>query len=119
MEGRPVTLSTQQLDGHLLIPDLLHAAPAARSVLDRYGLRGCGGPDGPAESLAYFARVHDVPLDQLLGELRHHLHSSPAPTESPPRPEDSIYRPFFLSAIAVTLTAGAVWGAYLLLRIGW
>src|SRR5437764_5558498 len=32
---------------------------------------------------------------------------------------DAIYRPFFKAGIAVVLTLGAVWGAYLLLRIGW
>src|SRR5437764_13556892 len=31
---------------------------------------------------------------------------------------DAIYRPFFKAGIAVVLTLGAVWGAYLLLRIG-
>ena len=30
---------------------------------------------------------------------------------------EDIYRPFFLSGIAIVLTLGAVWGAYLLLRI--
>ena len=38
-----------------MIPDLLKAAPQVRPVLDRYGLRGCGGPLGPMESLAFFA----------------------------------------------------------------
>src|SRR5919197_1131479 len=31
---------------------------------------------------------------------------------------ETIYRPFFKAGIAVVLTLGAVWGAYLLLRIG-
>jgi hypothetical protein len=31
----------------------------------------------------------------------------------------AIYRPFFKAGIAVVLTLGAAWGAYLLLRIGW
>lgn len=34
-----------------------------------------------------------------------------------PRAVDVIYRPFFKSGIAVVLTLGAAWGAYLLLRI--
>ena len=48
--------------------------------------------------------------------------TTPAP--SPPRPAAArpstpplIYHRFFLTGIAVTLTAGAVWGAWLLLRI--
>jgi len=34
-----------------------------------------------------------------------------------PRPEDAIYRPYFKAGIAVVLSLGAVWGAYLLIRI--
>src|SRR5690606_5695480 len=52
------------------IPELLAKSPTARAVLDRYGLRGCGGPLGPSESLRFFARAHGVPLDRLLRELR-------------------------------------------------
>ena len=43
-----------------------------------------------------------------------------APGAAQRRPQwtaDAIYRPFFLGGIAVILTLGAVWGAYLLLRI--
>ena len=56
-------------DERTLIPDLLHTSPQARAVLDRYGLRGCGGPNGPCESLGFFARAHDVPITALLQEL--------------------------------------------------
>ncbi len=102
------------------IPDLLRLAPHVRPVLDRYGLRGCGGCAGPAESLGFFARAHDVPVERLLGELRERLdHPPPSANEPPsrPGPADGIYRPFFRSGIAVVLTLGAAWGAYLLLRI--
>ena len=116
-----------------LIPELLAARPAARRVLDQYGLHGCGGPQGPVETLAFFARAHDVPLDRLLAELRAAEQAvSPAQLAShPTRPipanpiqpvnstaADTIYRPFFKAGIATVLTLGAVWGAYLLLRIG-
>jgi hypothetical protein len=103
----------------LLIPDLLRAAPQVRPVLDRYGLRGCGGPLGPAETIGFFAKAHDVPLAHLLDELR----SASARPFSPATPDedfsDRIYRPFFKAGIVVALTLGAAWGAYLLLRIGW
>jgi hypothetical protein len=114
-------LSPAVLQGTLLIPDLLRSAPHLRPVLDRYGLRGCGGPLGPRESLAFFAHAHDVPLDRLLGELRAGLERTPAAEGAVPpaaRPVDAIYRPFFKAGIAVVLTLGAAWGAYLLLRIG-
>jgi hypothetical protein len=36
------------LTEHTLIPDLLARWPHTRAVLDRYGLKGCGGASGPA-----------------------------------------------------------------------
>jgi hypothetical protein len=77
---------------------------------------------GPAETLSFFARAHDVPTDRLLHELRECLmsHSEPATRRESAAPvlqEDTIYQPFFQAGIAVTLTLGAVWGAYLLLCI--
>jgi hypothetical protein len=111
----------ERLDEQTMIPDLLRAAPQVRPVLDRYGLRGCGGPEGPVESLHFFARAHDVPLGRLLEEVR----AAARRDDSPPTPRvnneehlaDTIYRPFFKAGIAVVLTLGAAWGAYLLLRI--
>jgi hypothetical protein len=111
---------TEWVDEGLKIPDLLRVAPQVRPVLDRYGLHGCGGTLGPVESLGYFARAHDVPVDRLVREVRESLATQPQP--APParavRTEDMIYRPFFKWAIAIVLTLGATWGAYLLLRIG-
>jgi hypothetical protein len=103
-----------------MIPDLLRAAPQVRPVLDRYGLRGCGGPLGPVESLGSFAQAHEVPLAALLEELRAAA-GADAPSGPPAGPvwADAIYRPFFQAGIAVVLTLGAAWGAYLLLRIAW
>lgn len=109
------------LDEGTLLPDLLKAAPNVRPVLDRYGLRGCGGEHGPMESLGFFARAHGVPLDQVLGEVRACLAMDAAPTgptDAASDPiADAIYQPFFKSGIAVALTLGALWGAFLLVRI--
>lgn len=114
-------MTTAQLpDAGTLIPDLLRALPGARAVLDRYGLRGCGGPEGPAETLGFFARAHEVPLDRLCREIEEAARrSSPPPTPAAPAAElaDTLYRPFFKAGIAVVLTLGAAWGAYLLARI--
>jgi hypothetical protein len=102
-----------------LIPELLAELPQTRQVLDRYGLRGCGGPQGPVESLEFFARAHDVPLGMLLTEIRM---AAKSPQENSARPPvelaDAIYRPFFVAGILTVLSLGAVWGAYLLARIG-
>jgi len=107
----------------LPIPELLRTAPQVRTVLDRYGLQGCGGPLGPAETLGFFARAHDVPIGQLLNELREQLAKTPetarpAPAAPASALSDTIYRPFFKTGILVVLTLGATWGAYLLVRIG-
>lgn len=107
------------LGADLLIPDLLRRAPQVRGVLVRYGLRGCGGPLGPHESLGFFAQAHDVPLDRLLQEIRAEMEQPKAGSTRLPlvNRADEIYRPFFRAGIVVALTLGAVWGAYLLLRI--
>jgi hypothetical protein len=110
--------TAEWINGQVMIPDLLRAAPQARPVLDRYGLRGCGGELGPVESLGFFAKAHDVPLPRLLDELRQACETpGPAPGPTGQQPGDAIYRPFFKAGIAVVLSLGAVWGAYLLLRI--
>ncbi len=111
-------------DQDTLIPDLLSQTPQARQVLDRYGLRGCGGENGPHETLGFFARAHDVPVQQLLDDVRAHR-APPAPQAAVPLGAarvsvgDTIYRPFFKAGIATVLTMGAVWGAWLLVRIAW
>jgi hypothetical protein len=110
--------ATGSVDETTLIPEVLRQAPQVRAVLDRYGLRGCGGRHGPAETLGHFARAHDVPLPRLLDEVR--AAAAGAPTAGAPEPAgaaDAIYRPFFKAGILVVLTLGAAWGAYLLLRI--
>jgi hypothetical protein len=113
-----MAVSPDWVDETVQIPDLLRRAPGARPVLDRYGLRGCGGSWGPAESLGFFAKAHDVPVEQLLGEIRKSIAESAEVTAGGPAQRvDAIYRPFFKAGIAVVLTFGAVWGAYLLLRI--
>lgn len=115
------TFSTaDQIDAQVMIPDLLQEAPQARAVLDRYGLRGCGGPLGPVESLGFFAKAHDVPIQRLLQEIDQAVHQANTPSlpiSDVGNPADTIYRPFFKAGIAVVLSLGAVWGAYLLLRI--
>jgi hypothetical protein len=115
-----MTATSNQIGEKTLIPDLLKAVPQARGVLDRYGLRGCGGPLGPVETLGFFAKAHDVPLPRLLDELfKASNQSLPTAESNAPTGElaDTIYRPFFKAGIAVVLSLGAVWGAYLLLRI--
>ena len=111
-----------QPDSRTMIPDLLRATPQARPVLDRNGLRGCGGALGPHESLEFFARAHDVPLDQLLRETHEAVESGDTQQSSQSAFSetlaDSIYRPFFRAGIAgasgiLELTGLALWGGHL------
>ncbi len=53
----------------LLLPELFRLHPETRIVFDRHGLRGCGGPLGPCESIGFFARAHGVDEESLLHEL--------------------------------------------------
>lgn len=111
--------STHVVDPTRLIPDLLQEHPAARLVLDRHGLAGCGGPNGPHETLRFFARAHGIDEERLLLEIDEAI-QRPEALAPPQAPSiaDAIYRPFFVAAIAVALTAGATWGAWILWNIG-
>ncbi len=108
-----------------LIPDVIRRNPLARSVFDRYGLRGCGGRTGPVESIRFFAQTHGVDEGRLLAELSR-AGCTPSAGDavglsvSNPAPQaiDTIYRRFWTAGILLVLTAGATWGAWLLWRIG-
>jgi hypothetical protein len=103
-----------------LLPDLLLAHPEARTVFDRYGLRGCGGRLGPYETIRFFAQVHGVDERRLLDELERAISAPPShragagTDQGAPNLADTIYRRYFLGGIVVALTAGATWGAWLL-----
>jgi len=103
----------------LFLPELIREHPETRAVFDRYGLRGCGGRLGPHESIHFFARTHGVDENRLLAELAAVVARPGDATDADaPGVADTIYRRYFLGAIAVTLTAGATWGALLLWKIG-
>lgn len=111
-----------EISAQTMIPELLRAYPSARRVLDKYGLKGCGGQDGPYESLRFFARAHDIDEHALLCEIEHTIlkEEQTGSTGEIPIPDlaDTIYRRFFTAAIIVAVTLGASWGAYLLWKIG-
>ena len=74
-EGEVAVLVTSRqgnvaITPELLLPELLRLHPETRIVFDRHGLRGCGGPLGPYESIRFFARAHGVDELLLLDELR-------------------------------------------------
>jgi hypothetical protein len=112
--------AANSITAQTMIPDLFREHPHVRNIFDRYGLTGCGGPSGPVESVAFFARAHGVPQDRLLAEI-HSALNTPTSTSAHPAElsslADTIYRHFFLAAIALILSAGATWGAFLLWQI--
>lgn len=100
------------------LTEVLARYPKAREVLDRYGLQGCGGENGSAESLGFFARVHQIDLKQLLRELNAQAADTKmAPSEYRETLRDYIYRRFFKAGIAILLTIGGLWGVVNLLQI--
>jgi hypothetical protein len=100
------------------VSDVVRQWPATREVFDRHGLKGCGGEFGPCESLAFFAAVHEVPIEALLREIREQIENPTAQKLAySPSAADKLYRPFFKLGIATVLTVGCMWGAINLAQI--
>jgi hypothetical protein len=108
------------------LPALFRSHPETRAVFNRYGLRGCGGEHGPAETVGFFAGAHGVNLPSLIEQIRQVITDpvarqqarSQLDSDARPRLADAIYRPFFLAGLFVILTVGAAWGVLLLWKIG-
>ena len=104
----------------MMIPDVIRLYPSTRAVFDRYGLKGCGGPEGPPESIEFFSRAHAVPLDGLLvelGEAARREQDSPLPPDYHYEETlgDLLYKWFFKAGIVVSLSVGCLFGALMLL----
>jgi hypothetical protein len=102
------------------VAEIVRRFPQARRVFDQYGLAGCGGEHGPAESLEFFAAMHQVNSEQLLRDLNVDL-EHPAPGDYVYRETlaDFIYRRFFKAGMVMMLSIGGFWGAVILLQIAW
>jgi hypothetical protein len=91
--------------------------PACRDVLRRHG-----EPEnrptkfGHLEPLDHFARRRGIDLGQLLGELSQ---AAGVGVDWESVRAQLVHRPFIASALAITLSLGAGWGALLLFEIGW
>ena len=99
------------------VADVVRQCPEARRIFDEHGLRGCGGAHGPAESLEFFASVHQVDVDQLVRELNDELRKPRKPYVYQQSLPDFIYRRFFKAGIAIVLSVGGLWGAVNLAQI--
>ncbi|HKT13547.1 MAG TPA: NnrS family protein [Terriglobia bacterium] len=100
------------------VAEIVRICPSARKIFDRHGLHGCGGEHGPAESLEFFARVHEVDLAALLEDLNAEVNTPRAePYAFHETLADYIYRRFFKAGIAIVLSLGATWGVISLMQI--
>jgi hypothetical protein len=90
--------------------------PDSQRVFREYGERD----DPPArfghlEPVTHFARRQGIPIGQLLSEL---AAATGATVDLRGRFAERVHHAFLLSAVALTLTFGAGWGAWLLWQIG-
>jgi hypothetical protein len=99
------------------VADVVRRCPQARRIFDEHGLRGCGGAHGPAESLEFFASVHQVDVEQLVRDLNQEMRNPNQTYAYQESLQDFIYRRFFKAGIAIVLTVGALWGAVNLAQI--
>ena len=108
----------KQITGSTSIAEILKLCPSARRIFDRHGLKGCGGENGPAEALEFFASVHQVDLEAILRDLNAEMHNPPRePYVYQESLADYIYRRFFKTAIVIALSLGGAWGVMALLQI--
>src|SRR5262245_6783387 len=107
-----------KIAAEMFLPEVISRYPSTRAVFDRYGLKGCGGPQGPSETISWFARLHGVELDQLLSDLNDAAKLPAETVAFEASIADTIYRPFFIAGLVTVLTLGCVWGAINLLTIG-
>jgi hypothetical protein len=90
--------------------------PESEIVFRRYGEAPREAAKfGHLEPLAHFARRRGAALAEVLSEL---AAATGAPIDREGPFADRVHRPFILAALAITLTLGAGWGAWLLWQIG-
>ena len=109
---------TTRIQASTSVAEIVRICPSARKIFDRHGLHGCGGEQGPAEPLDFFARVHEVDLAALLEDLNAEMNKPQAPPYAYHETlADYIYRRFFKAGIAIVLSLGATWGVISLVQI--
>ncbi len=114
-EGNLARVPQRILRPDMTVRQVAHDLPACREVLIRYGEPAERRPFGHLEPLERFAGRHGVPLKRLLAELSE---VSGVPVDERAIAAERVHRPFLTAALAITLTIGAGWGAWLLFQIG-
>jgi hypothetical protein len=113
------------IEHSMLVSEVNRQYPQCRPVFEKYGIAGCGGPEGPQEPLFIFAAAHRVPLPELLDELNQavrgewkaeaKLTAGDAAVEE--AKAEQLYNRFIAAALLVALTVGFTLGAINLTRI--
>ncbi len=95
------------------VREAVAAFPGLEEIFDRHGLTGCGGPDGPAEPIGFFASVHHVDPEQLIAELNAYAASLGGRRPRAPASADSsasTYPLFLMTSLVLALGAGVTSG---------
>lgn len=104
----------ERITGRTTVREVVTRYPGAVAIFDKYGLTGCGGPDGPVEPVGFFAAVHHVDPEALIRELNDYAASveaaeRTAPSAAQPPPSEP-YRVFLTTALVLALGAGVTTG---------
>jgi len=96
---------------HTTVREAVARYPGIDAVFADYGIAGCGGPDGPIEPIAFFARVHQADPDALLRELNDFAarrdRAAPVPLmEERPRQPLQLYAVAVAASIAIAALGG-------------
>lgn len=54
------------------VRDIMKRHPGTRAVFEKHGMGSCGGPEGPTETIRFFASVHTIPEDEFIKKLEEH-----------------------------------------------
>ncbi len=95
------------------VREAVASCPGAEQIFDKHGLTGCGGPDGPAEPIGFFAAVHHVDPRQLVAELNEYAASLVRTGVRPRRAVDAgghTYPLFLTTSLVLALGAGVTSG---------
>ncbi len=116
MLRRPRSYVRKSIRPEMTVRQIAADFPPAQDVFRRYGeCDRSRARFGHLEPLTHFARRQGVSIENLLAEL---VAATDASVDVANRCAERIHHGFVLSALAVTLTLGAGWGAWLLWQIG-